>query len=105
MPNYVLLYAKSIPALATPLAAITTSDSITGLSDDQLNAIRALVLPDAYTWGSGAWFLTTQCASARPALQAGGEAGFAAYMSCLGVTATSDRLAYWTRANTAFGLS
>jgi hypothetical protein len=62
------------------------------------------VLPDAYTWGSGAWFLATQCASARPALQAGGEAGFAAYMSCLGVTATSDRLAYWTRANTAFGL-
>jgi hypothetical protein len=105
MPNYVLLYAKSIPALATQLSAITASDSITGLSDDQLNAVRALVLPDAYTWGSGAWFLTTQCASVRPALQAGGQAGFEAYMSCLGVTATSDRLAYWTRANAAFGLA
>lgn len=105
MANYNLLYAKSIPALSTQLAAITTADSTDGLSDDELNAIRALVLPDEYAWGSAAWFLTTQCASARPTLQAGGQAGYEAYMSCVGTSATSDRLAYWSAANTALGIS
>ncbi|TVY73516.1 hypothetical protein LSUE1_G003786 [Lachnellula suecica] len=102
MANFNLMYAKSIPALSTKLSAITTASSTTGLSDDELNAIRALVLPDEYAWGSAAWFLTTQCASARPALQAGGDAGFNAYMQCVtGAAATSDRLAYWTRATKA----
>jgi hypothetical protein len=97
MPSYVLEYVKSIPALASQTTASTT----TGLSDSDLNAIRALVLPDDYTWGSAAWFLTTHCASARSGLQAGGQAGYSAYLTCLGVTATSDRLAYWTRATAA----
>lgn len=105
MPNYNLLYAKSIPALSSSLAAITTASSTEGLSDDELNAIRALVLPDQYSWGSAAWFLTTQCASARAALQAGGQAGYEAYLACVGTSATSDRLAYWTRANSALGIS
>jgi hypothetical protein len=105
MANYNLLYAQSIPALSTQLAAITTASSTSGLNDDQLNAIRALVLPDEYAWGSAAWFLTTQCASARPALQAGGQTGYETYLSCVGTTATSDRLAYWTAANTALGIS
>jgi hypothetical protein len=101
MASYNLMYAKSIPALAGKLNAITTASSTTGLSDDQLNAIRALVLPDPSTWASGAWFLTSQCASARAAIQAGGDAGFSAYMACIGTTATSDRLAYWQRADAA----
>ncbi|KAL2066221.1 hypothetical protein VTL71DRAFT_2292 [Oculimacula yallundae] len=102
MANYNLLYAQSIPELATPLSAITTSSSIAGLSDEKLNAIRALVLPDEYSWASGAWFLTTQCANIRPALQTGSRVGFGAYMGCLGVTASDDRLAYWKRATAAF---
>lgn len=105
MPNYNMLYAKSLPALSESLAAITTASSTEGLSDDQLNSIRALVLPDEYAWGSAAWFLTTQCASVRSELQAGGQAGYEAYLSCVGTSATSDRLAYWTRANTAMGIS
>jgi len=105
MANYNLLYAKSIPALASQLAAITTSDSVEGLSDTQLNAVRELVLPDEYSFGSAAWFLTTQCASTRAQLQAGGQAGYEAYLGCVGTSATSDRLAYWTRANTALGIS
>jgi hypothetical protein len=105
MANYNLMYAQSIPALSTKLSAITTGTSTSGLSDDQLNAIRALVVPDEYSWGSAAWFLTTQCASTRAALQAGGQAGYASYLSCVGTSATSDRLAYWTRANTALGIS
>lgn len=105
MPNYNLLYAKSIPALSSSLAAVTTASSTDGLSDDELNSIRALVLADEYVWGSAAWFLTTQCASVRSELQAGGQAGYEAYLSCVGTSATSDRLAYWTRANTAMGIA
>jgi hypothetical protein len=100
-----LLYAKSIPALATQLSAITTASTVDGLSDAQLNQIRALVLPDQYSWASAAWFLTTNCASSRPAIQAGGQAGFAAYMTCLSTPASSDRQAYYTKAVTAFGAS
>ncbi|KUJ08552.1 uncharacterized protein LY89DRAFT_690986 [Mollisia scopiformis] len=109
MASFNLMYAKSIPALATSLSAITTADSTSGLSTDQVNAIRVLVLPDEYTWASGAWFYSTQCSSSvKSAVQAGGQAGWDAYLGCIGATDSSEssaRLAYWTRANTAFGLS
>lgn len=106
MSNYNLMYAQSIPALKAPLAAITSATSTTGLSDDVLNAIRALVLRDEYAWASAAWFYTTQCDTAvRTALQAGGQAGYEAYLGCVGTTASQDRLDYWSRANTAFGIS
>lgn len=97
------MYAQSIPALKDKVAAITTATTVAGLSDDKLNAIRALVLPDEYSWASGAWFLTSQCASQRTAIQAGGDAGFAAYMGCVGTPVTDDRKAYFTRAVAAFG--
>jgi hypothetical protein len=105
MASYNLLYAQSFPALQANLSAITTADSTSGLSDDRLNEIRALVLGDEYAWGSAAWFLTTQCESARSALQSGGQAGYEAYLECVGTSSTSDRLAYWTAANTAFGIA
>jgi len=103
MASFNLMYARSIPELAGKLNAITTATSTTGLSDDQLNAVRALVMTDEYAWASGAWFLTSQCANVRSAIQAGGDAGFSAYMGCIGTSVTPDRLAYWTRANEAFG--
>ena len=105
MANYNLLYAQSISALSSNLSAITTATTTTGLTDDELNAIRALVLPDDYSFGSGPWFLKTQCQSAMTALEADADTGFTAYMSCVGTSATSDRLAYFTRAKAAFGLS
>ncbi|KAI9746079.1 MAG: hypothetical protein M1818_000760 [Claussenomyces sp. TS43310] len=105
MANYNLEYAMSIPALKSAALAIAPQSTTTGLSDDQLNQIRALVLSDEYAWASAAWFLTTQCASIRTQLQTGGQSGWEAYLGCVGTTATSDRLAYWTRANTAFGIS
>lgn len=106
MPAYNLLYARSIPALLPAVEAITTSTSVDGLTDDQLNDIRALVLPDEYSWGSAAWFLTSQCGEdVLSAMETPGEAGFNAYMGCVGTASTSDRLAYYTRALQAFGLS
>lgn len=105
MASFNLMYANSIPELAPKVAAITTAKDVTGLSNDQLNAIRALVIPDEYNFASGMWFLTTQCASSRAAMQAGGSAGFAAYMSCVGTPVTDDRTAYFVRAQKAFGTS
>lgn len=105
MASYNLQYAKSIPELQGPLSSITTGSTTSGLSNDQLNDIRALVLPDQYSWASAAWFLTSQCESSRPAIQAGGQSGFEAYMACVGTSVTDDRLAYWTKAQAAFGLS
>jgi hypothetical protein len=104
MAQFNLDYALSISELKAQAQALAPTGTTTGLSDDVLNEIRALVLPDEYSWGSAAWFLTTQCASIRPQLQAGGQAGWEAYLGCVGTTATSDRMAYWTRANTAFGI-
>ncbi|KAF8864382.1 hypothetical protein BDZ45DRAFT_669557 [Acephala macrosclerotiorum] len=108
MANFNLLYAQSIPELKTQLAAITTASSTSGLSDDQLNQIRALVLPDEYSWASGAWFLTSQCPNVRTQLQAGGQAGYVAYLTCIGAADASElnaRLAYWTKATTALGIT
>jgi hypothetical protein len=97
MPNFVTEYAQSIPALKDKV--------VTGTTADQLNANRALVLPDEYTWAAAPWYLTTKCSEVRTQIQTGGEAGFSAYMKCLGVDAGSDRLAYWNRASAAFGLA
>ncbi|KAH6670630.1 hypothetical protein B0J14DRAFT_640632 [Halenospora varia] len=106
MPNFVLKYAKSIPELASKVSAITPATSTTGLSDDVLNQIRDLVLPDEYSFASGAWFLATECASVRSEIQAGGTAGFTAFMKCVGVPdVTQPRMDYWTRAATAFKLN
>jgi hypothetical protein len=106
MAGYNLLYARSIPQLGDAVNAITTADTVDGLSDDEVNAVRALVLPDEYSWGSAAWFLTSQCgADVRSQLQEAGEAGWEAYLGCVGTQATDDRKVVWERANTAFGIS
>lgn len=104
MASYNLMYAQSIPALKADADAIGTSTA--AMSDAQLNDVLALVTVDEYNFASGAWFLATQCSQdVRNELATGTTAGFTAYMDCVGVSATSDRTAYWTRAQEAFGLS
>jgi hypothetical protein len=105
MAEYNLQYALSIPDLKVELRAITAANTTRGLSDSQLNDIRALVLPDWYSWATAAWYLTAMCANVRPALQAGRQAAWEAYLGCIGTSVTDDRLAYWNRANTALHLT
>ncbi|EPE04793.1 hypothetical protein F503_06342 [Ophiostoma piceae UAMH 11346] len=94
-PGFNLDYARSFPELA---AAANASVS-------DVTAVLALVTPDKYNFASGAWFLATQCSDAiRAQLQTGTDAGFAAYMSCVGVTVTDSRQAHWVTAQKAFGL-
>ena len=102
-----LLYAHSIPALSTSLAAITTSTVSSDLSSLQLNAVRDLLTNDnTLDFGSAAWFLSTQCsASVRTGLQNGDEDGWEAYLTgCVSTTPTDERKEYWKLALMALGV-
>ena len=104
-----LLYAGSIPALSSSLQAITAgATSASSLSTTQQNDVRGLLTAnETYDFGSGAWFLTSQCTeSVRSGLQNGSQEGWEEYITgCIGTTVTSDRMAYWQRAMQAFGAS
>ncbi|KAK3337362.1 hypothetical protein B0T19DRAFT_70478 [Cercophora scortea] len=92
-PNFVNEYAISIFG----------SSAVAGKSPDE---VLALVTPDDYNFGSAPWFYQTKCgADVHSALKSGSDAGWAAYMGCIGVDpADAARLQYWNRAKTAFGL-
>ncbi|KAH6984516.1 hypothetical protein BKA56DRAFT_630929 [Ilyonectria sp. MPI-CAGE-AT-0026] len=103
MAAYNLLYAKSLDGVKDKVAGISSVD---GLSDDKLNEILALVTPDEYNFGSGPWFITTQCeASVLTGLATDIDTGFQSYMDCVGTTLTDERTAYLTRAKEAFGIN
>ncbi|KAI1244658.1 hypothetical protein MGN70_014534 [Eutypa lata] len=101
-------YARSITALADDLAALgfqADDDTGAGATDDQKTKVLALVTPDEYNFGSGAWYLTARCPETAKALAAGTDAAWQDYMTnCVGTTDTPEREAYWTRAKAAFGL-
>lgn len=96
-PTFNKKYASSLPDLAEKLPSVSDSPA------DLLDLLRA---NETYDFGSGAWFLTTQCSSdVRTALQKGDEAGWSRYISeCVGTTVTDDRKAYWKRAVGALGV-
>ncbi|KAI0490163.1 hypothetical protein F4859DRAFT_182478 [Xylaria cf. heliscus] len=112
MYKYNLLYAQSIPALSDKLNALGTPEALLVASDKQtMNGVRDLVRADEYNFGSGPWFLTTQCtdpkattASIISTLNSSPDDGFALYMACVGVGVTGPRNEYWTRAKQAFGI-
>lgn len=102
MPEFNLKYAQSIPDLKGEVANMT---SVSAASDDQLNEMRALVLPDEYNFASGPWFLTTQCEpDVREKLRADIDSGFEAYMACVNVQVDDKRRAYLERAKKAFNI-
>lgn len=88
-------YAKSIAALARYLPAARA------VGDNAV--LKLLTTYTNYDFGSAAWFLTTQCQDARKAFQRGGDAGWKAYLKCIGTEDTSDRKAYYDRAIEVFG--
>ncbi|KAG5992758.1 hypothetical protein E4U54_003565 [Claviceps lovelessii] len=105
MPTYNLLYAQQIPALRDKAIRLCPSSTVEGQSPQTLNAILALVTPDEYNFGSGPWFLMTQCEpEVREALAKDADRGFGLYMKCVGVEVTEERRAYWERAKKAFGV-
>ncbi|KAJ5669241.1 hypothetical protein N7462_010311, partial [Penicillium macrosclerotiorum] len=95
-PAYNKKYASSIPALADKLPAV---------ADSPVDLLDLLRDNETYDFGSGAWFLTTQCSDdVRSALQSGSETGWEQYISgCVMTTVTDERKAYWQRATKALG--
>jgi hypothetical protein len=73
---------------------------------DQKKAVACLY-DDSTNFASGAWFYDTQCQpSVRAAFKTGAEAGWTAYMQCVGVPADNpERVAFWTAAKKAFGIA
>ncbi|KAJ5719628.1 hypothetical protein N7493_007206 [Penicillium malachiteum] len=95
-PDYNKKYASSIPALKDKLPPVENSPA------DLLDLLRD---NEVYDFGSGAWFLTTQCsADIRTALKAGTESGWSNFITqCVGTDASSDRKSYWQKAVKALG--
>jgi len=108
-----LAYAQTFPELAAPLRKITganftdTAHSQGALSDTQYAAILDLVLPDKYSWGSAAWFLTSQCESTRQGLREAHDphSAYSIYLQCIGTEMSEGRMVFWVAANEAFGLN
>ncbi|KAL2828271.1 hypothetical protein BDW59DRAFT_159859 [Aspergillus cavernicola] len=89
-------YAASLPALADRFESV----------QDNPAAVLDLLLEDlAVDFGSGAWFLKTQCSdSVREALQTGSEEGWEGYIvDCVGTEANEERKGYWADAVEALG--
>ncbi|KAF5018103.1 hypothetical protein F66182_9922 [Fusarium sp. NRRL 66182] len=103
MAPYNLLYAKSIPELSGRYDGV---DSVEGMSDDELNTLLDLVTVDKYNFGSGPWFLATQCsAEVREAFKKDADLGFKTFIEECVDTELEPRLEYFQRAKEAFGLN
>lgn len=89
-PAYNKKYASSIPSLKAKVSQCVNTSEV-------LNLILA---NKQYDFGSGAWFLTTQCSGdVRTALQKGDEQGWERYITgCVGTEASQGRKTYWERA-------
>ncbi|KAI9764780.1 MAG: hypothetical protein M1840_008049 [Geoglossum simile] len=93
MFRFNLEYALSFPELVPQVNAIRGGEGtpISAISPDGQNAIRDLVLPNRYSFGSAMWFYTVKCTDAvKKGVRAGGEAGFRDFLTiCVG-TKVSD---------------
>lgn len=89
-------YAASIPEIADRFKEI----------QDQPGPVLDLLLEDPVRdFGSGVWFLTTQCEeSVREGLRNNGEKGWEGFIvDCVGTDANDERKGYWTSAVKALG--
>lgn len=105
MFKFNLMFANSFPELKDKVAAIGSTDN----NQEAMNKVLDLVADDKYNFRSGPWFFATQCgADVHNAFKGTDhDAAFKAHMACVlgSGEVTADRLAYWTKAKAAFGLS
>ncbi|CAG8096496.1 unnamed protein product [Penicillium salamii] len=96
-PAFNKKYAKSIPELKSRFYFVEN------IPADLLDLLRE---NKTYDFGSGAWFLTTQCSKeVRSALQDGSEKGWKNYITeCLETNVTHERKEYWDRSAEALGV-
>lgn len=102
MPPFNLKYAQSLEGVRDEVANVTTTE---GQSDAELNRILDLVTVDEYNFGSGPWFVKSECApEVLESLKQDIDTGFEAYMACVGVEVNEERLVFLERAKVAFDL-
>ena len=91
-PTYVKEYAMSLSELSSKAATATTPAEILDL-----------VLGNEYSFGSAAWFLSSQCSdSVKNGLAGGTDEGWEAFITdCIQTTVTDERKEYWDRAKSA----
>ena len=75
------------------------SDKIDAANGDVEQILDILLEKPEYDFGSGAWFLTTQCEDGvREQLQSGKEEGWEAYITkCVVTDANDERKVYWRK--------
>lgn len=90
-PDFNAEYAGSIEEI---------SDEVAEADGDKVKILDLLVENEEYDFGSGAWFLTTQCdEDIRKELQSGSEEGWEAYITeCIHTEANGERKKYWEAA-------
>jgi hypothetical protein len=98
-----------IPILSTPQFVLEYATDLFGAKQVQgksPNDVLAMVMPDKFNFGSAAWFLKKKCTTdVRASLRTGTDDGWMAYNRCVGVDgANEERMTYWFRAKTAFGI-
>lgn len=102
-PEYNLKYAQWLATTCTNCGI--SSKEVSAAQAKGPVAILDLVNIDEWSFGSAAWFWSTQCdESIKSGLKAGTEAGWETYLtSCVGTTATEDRTAIWKKAMASKG--
>lgn len=90
-PAFNAKYAKSIGAIR---------DKVAEAKGNKEQILDLLLADKEYDFGSGAWFLTSQCSEdVREQLQSGSEEGWQAYITqCVGTQANEERKGYWQKA-------
>lgn len=90
-PEFNTKYAQSITEI---------QDEVCKASGDVGQILELLLANEEYDFGSGAWFLTTQCKEdVRNQLQSGSEEGWERYITeCVETEANADRKGYWEKA-------
>lgn len=95
-PTYNNKYAHSIPLIA---------DKVRQAGNDKGQLLDLLLADKEYDFGSGAWFLVSQCSDVvRESLKERGEEGWEGYVKdCVGTEANEERRGYWKRAVEVLG--
>ena len=90
-PTYNVKYAHSLHSI---------KDKVQATHDDKGQILDLLLADKEYDFGSGAWFLTSQCGrDVREGLQSGSEEGWKGYITkCVGTEASEGRRGYWKKA-------
>ncbi|KAF1989636.1 hypothetical protein K402DRAFT_326395 [Aulographum hederae CBS 113979] len=94
-PNFNKMYAEYLAQQGKLDTADVQAAEAKGAAE-----VLDLVMTDEFSFGSAAWFLSTQCdEGVRTGLQDGSQTSWEAYLTtCVGTTVTPERVAGWQKA-------